>query len=286
MRFSTLFIGKALLLLLIFRIHECSAQTDNFKHWIQTLTDSSLGGRPAGTQFEKATAQLLEKEIKQLGLKARQQPFRYHDADANDTLSATNIYTYIDHHTDSTILISAHYDHLGKNISKSKEIRVTTFHPGANDNASGVAMLLYLLKTKKQWMSRRYNYVIVFYSAHEPGLFGSTEFYEKIVSKYKFKAVINFDMLGRLYQQQLHVAANAAVPIKDDSLHIIQENEEVLTQLDTKAYHQHGITCYNVSTGLFPEYHTTKDLENRINYDGMVSIYLWLKKWLVEISRP
>lgn len=245
-----------------------------------------MGGRPAGTRYESATAKLLEKELKQLGLKANRHQFRYRDLDANDTLSATNIYTCIDHRADSTIVISAHYDHLGKNISKSKEIRVHTFHPGANDNASGVAMLLYLLKTKKQWMSPHYNYVIVFYSAHEPGLFGSTAFFEKVISKYKFKAVINFDMVGRLYQHQLHVATNAAVSIKDDSLQTILDNEKVLTQLDTREYYQHGITCYNISTGLFTEYHTTKDLENRINYDGMVSIYWWLKKWLVEISRP
>lgn len=283
MRFS---ISLFCLFFLLFLVQDCAAQTSYFKHWIQILTDSSLGGRPAGTQFEKTTAQLLEKEIKQVGFKARLQKFRFPDADAKDTLTASNMFAFINHQADSTILLSAHYDHLGKNISKSKEIRVTTFHPGANDNASGVAMLLYMLKNKKLWMSRRYNYLIVFYSAHEPGLFGSTSFYDSMAPSYKFKAVINFDMLGRLYQHQLHIASNAPTSIKDDSLQIVPDREEVLNQLDTKAFYQHGITCFNVSTGLFPEYHTTKDLENRINYPGMEYIYVWLKKWLLEISRP
>ncbi len=271
-------------LFLLFLVQDCAAQTSYFKHWIQSLADSGLGGRPAGTLFEKAAAQLIKKEIKQVGLKATQQNFKFPDADAKDTLTASNIFTFINHQADSTILLSAHYDHLGKNISKSKEIRVTTFHPGANDNASGVAMLLYLVKNKKLWMSRRYNYLIVFYSAHEPGLFGSTSFYDSMAPSHKFKVAINFDMLGRLYQHQLHIATNAYISIKDDSLQIVHEREEVLNQLDTKAYYQHGIKCYNVSTGLFPEYHTTKDLENRINYQGMENIYVWLKKWLLEIS--
>jgi len=272
-------------LLLLFHVNECAAQEVYFKHWIQTLTDSSLGGRPSGSAYELKTLHLIEHEIKQSGFTVRLQHFSYLDPDSAKQLKACNLYSFINHKADSTILLSAHYDHLGKNKSKSKEIRVSTFHPGANDNASGVAMLLYLLKTKKQWMSRHYNYLIVFYSAHETGLFGSSVFYKNIGSTFKLKTVINFDMVGRLYQHQLHIASNSNMPNLVDSIQIVQEKEELLTQLDTKEYFHQGIQCYNVSTGLFPEYHTTKDTENRIHYQGMVQIYNWLKNWLFEISQ-
>lgn len=270
---------------LLFQVNKCDAQEVYFKQWIQTLTDSSLGGRPAGTDYELKALHKIEHEIKQSGFNTKQQRFSYLDPDSAKQLHAFNLYSFINHKADSTILISAHYDHLGKNKSKSKEIRIKTFHPGANDNASGVAMLLYLLKTKKQWMSRRYNYLIVFYSAHEVGLFGSETFYKQIGSTFKLKTVINYDMVGRLYQHQLHIATNSTMPVHMDTIQIVQEKEELLNQLDTKAYFQHGIQCYNVSTGLFPEYHTTQDTENRINYQGMVQIYHGLKKWLYALSK-
>ncbi|HKC67430.1 MAG TPA: M28 family peptidase [Bacteroidia bacterium] len=94
-----------------------------------------------------------------------------------------------DEKNDTVIMLTAHYDHLGMMGSK-------TYFPGANDNASGVSMLLNLVKYYTQHPPK-YKTVFVFFAGEEAGLLGSkyfTEHPEFELSKIKF--LINLDLLG------------------------------------------------------------------------------------------
>lgn len=116
---------------------------------------------------------------------------------------------------DSIIVITAHYDHLGK---------VGNVHfPGASDNASGVAFLLELSKYFSQ-TKPKYTLLFICFAAEEVGLLGSTYFVEKpIVDLKKIKFLLNFDIMG---------AGEEGIQIVNGS--IFTKEFEQLNQINTK----------------------------------------------------
>lgn len=102
-----------------------------------------------------------------------------------------NICAYIDgkENNDTMIVYSAHYDHLG-GLGKK------TYFPGANDNASGVSVLLNLIKHYTKYPPK-YKIVFIFFAGEEAGLIGSKYFVEnKTLDLKKIKFLINLDLLG------------------------------------------------------------------------------------------
>lgn len=102
-----------------------------------------------------------------------------------------NICAFIEgkNNTDTMVVYSAHYDHLG-GLGKK------TYFPGANDNASGVSVLLNLIKHYTKYPPK-YKTVFVFFAGEEAGLIGSKYFVDnKTVDLKKIKFLINLDLLG------------------------------------------------------------------------------------------
>ncbi len=90
---------------------------------------------------------------------------------------------------DTVMVFSAHYDHLG-GMGKA------TFFPGANDNASGVSVLLNLVKYYQK-NPPKYKTVFIFFAGEEAGLLGSHYFVQsKVLDLTKIKFLINLDLLG------------------------------------------------------------------------------------------
>ncbi|MCE3227566.1 MAG: aminopeptidase [Bacteroidetes bacterium] len=102
-----------------------------------------------------------------------------------------NICAYLDgkQNNDTMIVYSAHYDHLG-GLGKK------TYFPGANDNASGVSVLLNLIQHYKKYPPK-YKTVFIFFAGEEAGLIGSKYFVEsKVMDLKKIKFLVNLDLLG------------------------------------------------------------------------------------------
>lgn len=90
---------------------------------------------------------------------------------------------------DSFLIISAHYDHLGLMGSN-------VYFPGANDNASGISMLLELAQYYKT-NPHKYSIIFIAFSAEEAGLIGSKYFVKNSpINLKKIKFVVNLDMVG------------------------------------------------------------------------------------------
>jgi len=111
-----------------------------------------------------------------------------------DTVTADNIVGFITGtNPKESIIIGAHYDHLGINGDK--------IYYGADDNASGVAALILLAKVFGEAYKDGYkpekNIVFIAFSAEEPGLFGSSYFVEHLEHNNEIKLMINLDMIGR-----------------------------------------------------------------------------------------
>ncbi len=112
------------------------------------------------------------------------------DAELQPNFTCQNIVAKIEgERKDSAILISAHYDHLGRMGSQ-------TYFPGANDNASGVAMLLSLAKHYATHKPKYTTYLVAF-AGEEIGLLGSKEFVQNsVINLTTITQVINLDICG------------------------------------------------------------------------------------------
>ena len=280
---SGFFMRTALLLLSFFPAFvyaQSPAQADTLylKKLIQTLCDSSFQGRAPGGGAQQKVIAYLSEQIRSFGLQPRQQSFQYFDADSNKQCSSANVYTLINRGKDSTLLISAHYDHLGLSQLKSTDIRFKGYHPGADDNASGVALVLALLKQHPQFKKSPYNWMIVFWGAHEQGLYGSAAFAPWVLQHYRIKAMINVDMVGRMTNNELNVYQKAYPPsiFKDSILQIMPGDTNKLQQLDTKAFAQRGIPVCSITTGLHGDYHSASDTPDKIRYPGLQKCFDWL----------
>ncbi|MGI9543211.1 MAG: M28 family peptidase, partial [Cyclobacteriaceae bacterium] len=85
-----------------------------------------------------------------------------------------NVIGYIDHQAPHTIIIGAHYDHLGYGQNGGSLYRgVKSIHNGADDNASGTTMLIALARAFKEERFKNYNYLFIAFSGEEKGLLGS-----------------------------------------------------------------------------------------------------------------
>lgn len=263
----------------------------HFKQHILYLASDSLHGRAPGSVDEQKAANYIALEFDSANCnRVMRQNFAFEKG------SATNIFGFLDFKKDSTIIMSAHYDHLGYGSNKSKEIKRKGIHHGADDNASGVAMVIELAKLLGDNMSKgQYNFLFAAYSAHEAGLFGSDYFSKsKICEPLKIRAVINFDMVGRLntLSKTLHISGAETDPVfhtffqqYQDSVFHFRFDDTNIRLSDLKPFAQKGIPVLNVTTGVHDDYHRISDTENKINYSGMKSIFIALQSLIKNLAK-
>jgi hypothetical protein len=248
---------------------------------INFLASDELGGRPPGTKYEKIAAEYIQSRWKEAGLKSVSHPFLF-DAGADSLIPSQNLVAFLDHKADSTIVIGAHFDHLGQGGEKSREIRKTGIHPGADDNASGVAMMLELSRSLSSSGSKHYNYLFVAFSAHEMGLHGSRNFVESsYLAGFKVKLVMNLDMVGRLDVRSNTVRLSFCQGFPELQSLSAYGNESELkvrpdveheTVNDFSVFCEAGIPVISITTGIHEDYHRTSDVSSKINYPGMLKV--------------
>ena len=218
-------------------------------------------------------------------MNAKQISFKVDIKQINST--AHNVVGYINNKKAKTIIIGAHQDHLGYNeFGGSRDTKGGQIHNGADDNASGVAMMLELMrKIKKSKKLRNNNYIFIAFSGEEQGLLGSNYFVNHPVIDVKtVQYMLNFDMVGRLdsSKKTLMVYGVGTCPqwktsianLKTDSTQIkIKTTESGTGSSDHTSFYYANIPVLHFFTGQHQDYHMPSDDESLINYDGMQQVY-------------
>ncbi len=163
---------------------------------IQNAIDAHASGiivlvdRPVyGKFFERWTVPVFELRREALPIKPKQVTFSVQRT-TNVRLETNNVIGYLpgDGSTDSTLIICAHYDHLGMVGPDGP------YFPGANDNASGTALML-ALATRFKEQPLRFNLLFVAFAGEEIGLYGSRYFAEHPpVNLSTVRFLVNVDM--------------------------------------------------------------------------------------------
>ncbi|MBK9290100.1 MAG: M20/M25/M40 family metallo-hydrolase [Bacteroidetes bacterium] len=183
------------------------------------------------------------------------------------------------------LVIGAHYDHLGMGGPGSGSRRPDTLavHFGADDNASGVAGMLWLAKhlTSQNEKLKR-NVMFVAFGAEELGLIGSRHFMRNLpVPKENIVAMINLDMIGRLNEKQSVMAGGTGTSSMWESM-LTRLNEHIGLSLsfsaegfgasDHASFYAEGIPVLFFTTGAHSDYHTPGDTPDKINFEGMLKV--------------
>jgi hypothetical protein len=186
---------------------------------------------------------------------------------------------------DEYLIFGAHFDHLGMGGkgSSSRNRDTAAVHPGADDNASGVAMMLELVeKFALNEGSHKRSIICIGFSGEEQGLLGSKQFVnDPPIDLSKVNAMINLDMVGRLNEDntlQISGVGTAAglkdlvVENSDTSIIKLALSEEGYGPSDHSSFYGKDIPVLFYFTGAHEDYHTSEDTYDMINYDGMVKI--------------
>jgi hypothetical protein len=183
------------------------------------------------------------------------------------------------------IILGAHFDHLGMGGpgSGSRALDTIGIHHGADDNASGVAMMLELAeKFARTKGSHPRSIICLSFSGEEEGLLGSKHFVENpCIDLSKVDAMINMDMVGRLNEtNNMEIGGvGTATGLKelvyansDTSVIKLTLSPEGYGPSDHSSFYGKNIPVLFYFTGGHMDYHTPTDTWEKINYKGMVEI--------------
>lgn len=250
---------------------------------VHFLASDSLKGRAPGSPAEKVANAYVESHFL-VNRRAKNQTWNFTVSGKDSTLNCHMVGSFISNKSPFTVLIGAHIDHIGMGGVLSKSPGKTAVHNGADDNASGVALLIEL----QRYFARKkvpFNLLLVAYTAHEIGTYGSEYLAGHLDKKYGTLAgVLNFDMVGRMDDKnRLYISCNAPADSLFDTTAFVQpvyQDQKKLELLDTKHFLDRKIPCATFSTGMHADYHKITDDAAYIHYEGLYHILRYLENWL------
>lgn len=179
------------------------------------------------------------------------------------------------------IVIGAHYDHLGfGHFGAFDPRRAGTIHPGADDNASGTAVLLDLARRLAQSPARPARTIVfVAFSAEELGLYGSRHFVRSDARVSATQAMLNLDMVGRLRDDRITVfgarsghGVSEIVSRAATRLGLKLNESDDVGRSDHLSFYNRRIPVLHFFTGIHQDYHRSTDTADKLNYPGMAKV--------------
>ncbi len=194
-----------------------------------------------------------------------------------------NVVGFINNNSGNTIIIGAHYDHLGYGEDHNSLYTgsIPQIHNGADDNASGTAALIEISKLLRKPRFRNNNYLFISFSGEELGLFGSKYYTEHpSVNISTSNYMINMDMVGRLNDSThgLTIGGYGTSPMwgrllseKDDYFKIKFDSSGIGPS-DHTSFYRKNIPVLFFFTGVHSDYHKPTDDADKINYNGELAV--------------
>lgn len=276
---------------------------------ISILAADEMEGRLIGSNGEKLAFEYISKRYKELGLEGIEnsdsylQPFDvkpkvnpHSTIKDSSMITGHNVVGFLNNEAEKTIIIGAHYDHLGYGemggslfASSEKEI-----HNGADDNASGIAAMLAIAERVQELELETYNYIFLSFSGEEEGLWGSNYFSKNPTIPIENVAfMINMDMVGRLDdEKRIAIHGTGTSPVWNqvlDSITVpafkINKHESGVGPSDHTSFYLQDLPVLHFFTGQHEDYHKPSDDADLINYEGLELVVDFIEVVLTEMDQ-
>jgi len=266
---------------------------DNLKKHVTYLASDKLKGRGTSTKGEKKAAKYIAKQFKSIGLQPKgtdgyYYPFTFRKTRSlHDTSTASmpeqkgrNVVGYLDNGAEHTVVIGAHYDHLGlghdhNSMDANPQGKI---HNGADDNASGTAGVIELARLyATNGTKEKFNFLFICFSGEELGLLGSKKYCDNpTVDLKKVNYMINMDMVGRLNDSTKRLiiygvgTAPDWVPLisRARSIFRIKQDSAGIGPSDQTSFYLKDIPVLHFFTGQHSDYHKPSDDVEKVNFEG------------------
>ena len=294
-------------------VFSCKTETPvkevSMKEDVYFLADDAQEGRQTGSEAERQSANYLAERFKNMGITPKGtdgylQPFTFkpktnphgevsYDVNKEDsTITGLNVVAYIDNKAENTVIIGAHYDHLGFGSEGSLyRGEGAEIHNGADDNASGVAVMMNLANRLKGKNTNN-NYLFISFSGEEMGLLGSNYFVKNpTIDTKKVNYMINMDMVGRLKEDKsLAVYGVGTSPKFSQTLFAnnpdfkLIEKESGVGPSDHTSFYLADMPVLHFFTGQHEDYHKPSDDADKLNYEGMEAVSNYIMDIITDLD--
>ena len=192
---------------------------------------------------------------------------------------ASNVAAFINNGAANTIVIGAHYDHLGFNEDKNALDTGHVIHNGADDNASGTAALLEIARLLQQKSPTHHNYLFLHFSGEELGLLGSKYWIDNPTMPGAINYMLNMDMVGRYDTAHKLTVGGYGTSSKWSDIWKLT-NTPLIVKFDSTgsgpsdhaSFYRAGVPVQFFFTGSHPDYHKASDDADKINYEATAQI--------------
>lgn len=259
------------------------AVTGRLAAHVSFLAAPEQEGRGAGSPGLARCRDYVREAFEEIGLEVSVQPFRPSAADAaSDRPPAVGAWGEVELSNvvgvlrgsepgRGAIVLAAHYDHLGRDASGA------TF-AGADDNASGVALLIELARALKAETSLRRDLVFLATSGEEAGLLGAKAYVgAPVVPLEQTIAMLNFDTVGRMSDRKLYLLGVSSASEWTEILRSVNLGfqfdlvmpEKAPFASDQTPFFERGVPVVHVFTGPNSDYHRISDLPEKLDLDAL-----------------
>lgn len=262
-----------------------SENVSSLRKHITYLSSAMMEGRKAGSEGELEAARYMYQQLSAYGVDmltgADGDVFGIRMSDG-DTLTSRNVYGFIQGYDknlrDRYIVVGARMDNLGTDTITVDGHKSQRIYSGANGNASGMSMMLELAKmvSTNSIMFRR-SVIFVGFGASCEGFAGSWYFLNRAFKDTdRIDAMINLDMLGTGYEG-FYAYTSSNKDLNTLYTAVAEDLQPIIPELtvqepypsDHRTFYSMEIPSVYFSTGKYPQYSTSRDVESIIDYDTM-----------------
>lgn len=283
--------------------------TFQIKKDIEFLASDELKGRETGSPEELIAADYIRQGFINCKLTPKGSnnsyyfPYKFkkpkdkHDTIGGELISATDVVGYLDNGAEYTVIIGAHFDHLGmgfdhNSLDANAEGKI---HNGADDNASGTAGVLELARYfSANKRNEKFNFLFICFSGEELGLYGSKKYCENPTIDFsKVNYMLNLDMIGRLNDSTNKLlifgvgTAPDWVPLieKTPNDFNIKNDSAGISTSDQTSFYFKDIPVLHFFTGQHADYHKPSDDAEKINLTGEKKVLEYVIKIIEETEK-
>lgn len=272
---------------------------------IRSLAGPSMRGRGFGTPELDRVAELLAEQFREAGLQpagdqagSYLQTWRAREGHPERQVVLKNVVGILPGRqaawAGQSVIIGAHYDHLGLGWPDVHQGDAGTVHPGADDNASGIAVLLEVARALgKTWQPER-TVVFAAFTAEEAGRLGS-QYYVSHMSQFPVAqsiAMVNLDGAGRLGRNKLTVFGSASAREWPHIFRGVGYVTGVPIELvasewgtsDQRSFLDAGVPAVQLFSGVHGDYHRPTDTADKIDADGLVRVAAVVRELVVYLA--